>query len=70
MQHIRVKLEPVTATKPRIAIDQAADLARRIGAHVMLTLNGVEVTVSPTATKASIEQAWSAAAAKAEAEHP
>jgi hypothetical protein len=68
MQHLTVKLEPMQAVKPRTALDQAADLARRIGCHVTLPLNGVAVTIAPTATKSSIADAWNVAA-KAEGEH-
>jgi hypothetical protein len=68
MQHLTVKLEPMQAVKPRIALDQAADLARRIGCHVTLALNGAAVTISPTATKSSVLDAWNTAA-KAEGEN-
>ncbi|HEY1247234.1 MAG TPA: hypothetical protein VGF29_20630 [Hyphomicrobiaceae bacterium] len=68
MQHLTITLEPMQVMKPRIALDQAADLARRIGCHVSLALNGAAVTISPTATKSSVVEAWSAAA-RAEGEN-
>jgi hypothetical protein len=62
MQHLTLKLEPMHGAKPRMALEQAADLARRIGCHLTFALNGVAVTISPFATKSSVLDAWNGAA--------
>jgi prophage tail gpP-like protein len=68
MPRLTLKLEPMQVTKPRTALDAAADLARRVGVHVSLELNGTTVTIGPTQTKASVADDWNAAA-RAEGEN-
>jgi hypothetical protein len=61
--HVTVRLEPMQVTKPRLALEEAADVARSIGCRVSVAVNGVEVTISPTTSKAVAFENWSAAKA-------
>src|SRR5262245_24130324 len=47
MQQVTLKLEPITTAKPRIALDAAADVARRIGCHVLIEVNSAAVRIGP-----------------------
>jgi hypothetical protein len=67
---IAIRLEPVEAAKPRIALDAAADVARRLGCHVVIEVNGATVRIGPTMTKAAAVEAWQAARAEADAKPP
>jgi hypothetical protein len=62
---ITLQLKPMTALKPRIVLDAAADVARRIGCHVEIEVNERTVRISPTAAKGAVFDDWSA---KAEAD--
>jgi hypothetical protein len=64
---IAIRLEPVLAIKPRIAIDAAAEVARRIGCHVVIEINGATVRIGPTTTRSTAFEAWSAAKTEADA---
>jgi hypothetical protein len=64
---IAIRLEPIEAIKPRIAIDAAAEVARRIGCVVIIEVNGATVTIEPTTAKAAAFDAWSAAKAAGDA---
>jgi hypothetical protein len=64
---IAIRLEPVEAIKPRIAIDAATEVARRIGCHVVIEINGATVRIGPTTTKSTAFEAWSAAKTQADA---
>jgi hypothetical protein len=66
--NVTVKLEPIASNKPRVALDAAADVARRIGCHVEVAVNGRAVLISPTAAKSAIFDAWNAAATEIDAE--
>jgi hypothetical protein len=44
----------MTAQKPRIVLDAAADVARRIGCHVEIEVNHRTVRISPMAAKGAI----------------
>lgn len=65
--NLTLKLEPVTVAKPRIVLDAAADVARRVGCHVAIAVNGATVRISPTAAKNAIFENWSAAMSEADA---
>jgi hypothetical protein len=62
MEHVTIKLEPMQVTKPRAALDEAANVARRLGCNLTLALNGAVVTIGPMMTKSAVVDAWSAAA--------
>jgi hypothetical protein len=61
--YVTVRLEPMQVAKPRIALDAAADVARRIGCHVAVEVNGTTVRIAPTTPKAMAFEHWSAAKA-------
>jgi hypothetical protein len=60
--YVTLKLEPMKVTKPRLAVEEAADVARRIGCCVSVAVNGVGITISPTTPKGQAFDAWNAAA--------
>jgi hypothetical protein len=64
---ITLQLKPMTALKPRIVLDAAADVARRIGCHVEIEVNERTVRISPTAAKNAVFENWSAAMSEADA---
>jgi len=43
--HVTIKLEPMAAIKPQIALNEAADVARRIGCTVEVAVNGIPVRI-------------------------
>jgi hypothetical protein len=67
--NLTLKLEPITSTKPRATIDAAVDVARRIGCHVAVEVNGAIVRISPTAARGTVFDTWSAAKAGVDAQH-
>jgi hypothetical protein len=68
---LTLRLEPIAnCRKPRAAVDAAADLARRIGCHVAVEINGATVKISPTTPKATAFEQWSAAKAGAGTPEP
>ena len=68
MQHVTIKLEPITANKPQMALNEACDVARRLGCAVEVAVNGVWVRIGPTTPKNSVFESWGKAAT-AEAVH-
>jgi hypothetical protein len=63
---ICLKCNPITIRKPRLALDAACDVARRIGCHIEISINDVPVVISPVAAKDAIFQRWTETAASAE----
>jgi hypothetical protein len=60
-----LKLNPVASPKPRVTLDAACDVARRIGCHVEIHVNDVPVVISPVAAKGDVFQQWTETAASA-----
>ena len=60
--HVTINLEPIIATKPQVALNEACDVARRLGCAVAVTVNDVPVCIGPTTTKAAALESWTKAA--------
>ena len=66
--YVTIRLEPMTANKPQMALNEACDVARRLGCAVEVAVNGVSVRIGPTTPKNAVFNSWGKAAT-AEAVH-
>jgi hypothetical protein len=68
MHHaLTLQLEPIESRRPDVALNEAADLARRCGVHIRVNVNGTTVRIGPTQMKSAVMEAWSAAKTQADA---
>ncbi len=56
-----LRLEAGAGGTPREALDQACDVATRIGIWVQVEINGVDVLVPPSGNKDALYDSWSKA---------